>query len=492
MNNITRIRYQLLGPELIQKCLSPGGLSEKDLEERLEYLISEGVLKRCDLKYFKNLCQLSQTPPCLNEEDKKILQNIESTEIGNLVKQSLLQIKRIFPKDINLICFMKNIETFQNVTNYNEFDIISKILNYKSLLIKSVYEAGGNDSLISLDNLVEIYNSNKRMFDRMYSYFTNFKRNQMIQKEVFYTPNPTPFMAYLKFIQYYDDQTNGNIYFLGDSVFKFKMVYDLLKPDNTSKSIKFSGNKFLNKDLEDIFIESNINHEFMDDLILNAKDYYHNNKEIIDGLFLKLKKDEKIVIFDYLTSGVSLLTLVDFLKILNDKILEDEFKIRNNESIIFEKILFVNLHSYVEPERIFKILGKKINFITYEMDMDSFFFYHFINSDKLLTSNLCSRCIPKYSPELWNKKTEVYLEENSSIRYKNFLGCNISNLEIIIFLNFVLAGVLDINKIKLESGGKRDNRCEAITLDINNLIKGLNITPGDEENVYDIFYKIDF
>ena len=487
--NVFKIRNRLLGPELIKKCLSQQGISEEDLKNRHKFLIKKGVLNNCDLDKFKNLCDLSEIPPCFHQNDLEILQQIEKDEIGNLVNQFLYKLKRNVPRDIKLICFVNNISTFINVSNYYEFNIFCKILQYKSILINLIYRESGNNSLILLESLNNIYQKNNTKLNEMYSYFFNEKKNSTIQKEVFYTPEPLPILVFLKFIQYYDNLVNGNIYFLGDSLYKFKIMYDLLKPENNSKLIKFSGNKFLSKEVENIFSENNINTDFVDNLKKNAEEYYFKNQTLIDNIFDNLKKRKKIVIFDYLTSGVSLLTLIEFFKYLNENVIRDNLKIENFNDVILKRVLFVNLHSYIETKRIISILEGRINFVTYEMDIDPFFFYHFINSDKFLTSNLCSRCVPKYSPDLWKENIEVYKEE---MDYLNYLGCNISNLEIIIFLNFILKNKLDLDKIIISKGSTNDKKCEAITINKDNLVEGLNIIQNDNKNEYNIYYKIDF
>ena len=76
--------------------------------------------------------------------------------------------------------------------------------------------------------------------------------------------------------------------------------------------------------------------------------------------------------------------------------------------------------------------------------------------------------------------------------YLNYLGCNIYNLEIIIFLNFILKNKLDLDKIIISKGSTNDKKCEAITINKDNLVEGLNIIQNDNKNEYNIYYKIDF
>lgn len=483
MNNILTLRSILLGPDLINKCLSDEGVSEDELNKRIIFLQSQNIITDCDIKKLKNLCKLNEIPTCLSDKLDKLL-NLQNNEVGNTFKQIFIEIFQKLPKDINLYCLYDNFQQLKNIRDMYQLNKINTILKYKYLLIIILYNKQGNNKLLKLDKLKQIFIDNKESLLQIYKIINRMGRDAQLQKEVFYTFNYKPVLAFLKILEYYSNNYNNNLYFLGDSVYKFKIMYDLVYPNNGSQIIKFSGNMFIDKNLDNIFDEKNIDQNYLSLLKQNSEKYYYNNKNLIDNLFEKLIKKEKIIIIDYITTGVSLLTLIYFLSYLNSNFMNR--KIKDFNKIVLDQIIFVNLHTYLEIENIFKNLQNKINFISYEMDIDSFFFNHFTNSDKLLLSNLCSRCIPKYSPELWDDPdSEVYIETNSESNYKNYLGCNISNLEIIIFLNNIKNN-LNINDIVLTDGKLKG---EIVTTNQDYIIKNLeykNIDDKEIELSYDI------
>ena len=99
-------------------------------------------------------------------------------------------------------------------------------------------------------------------------------------------------------------------------------------------------------------------------------------------------------------------------------------------------MLMNTLHSFPFP----------VIWIAQKMDWDAL-----LNLDNTILSNLCSRCIPKYPPEKWTYNYQIF---EDPIDGPNYLGCNLSSMEIYLYLVTIFNGLsnININNIEVTKG----------------------------------------
>lgn len=268
-----------------------------------------------------------------------------------------------------------NIKELQ--TNIFKFNNI--ICNYQ-LLFKFFYE---NTKFKNIDFYTKVQNLPYE-FLVIYKYFTNLKK----------------YNDYIKFS-------------LGDSLDKFNFLWNIIHQENDIIiQIPFSGSMFDNIDEH----EYKINSSNTVNILSNYEDLIKNNSNF--KLLVKLLKTNKVLITDYIASGKAFETLL---------ILLDYYEI-NLDNLYF---LFISYTDNIE-ERIKNLIHTK-----YEKK------YNFKNINFIILNNVLnryytnsedtnSRCIPKYSYDLWQYKIKdietKFLEKNMG-----YYNCNLHRFGYILF-----------------------------------------------------------
>lgn len=318
----------------------------------------------------------------------------------------------------------------------NEYNMLKKIefinnsfydLLSKNNGIKNVLKMSEISNILGNTNIDDVYIK--------YNEISNATNILQLQKFIFVPENIDPILFFIEIMKSYSD---NDCYVIGDSCLKFKNMCEMLKIDNID-IIYFSGNMFNNRD------NTNINIKYKQIMETNYINYYQNNKKLIDKIFSRLgdKSHKKVIIYDYIFSGVSTLTFIEFLKLLNIKY----FKIDEFENIIKNKIIFINY--FITGDELAEIkkgiydITKQLllpqinlNYILIYLDFDVEMRNHFVHSDyfdQSLNSKICSRCVSSYKASEWDKPpSEVYIDDIDSF---NYIGCNLNKMYIYLFLS---------------------------------------------------------
>lgn len=343
------------------------------------------------------------------------------------------------------------------------YKILESIENINKILTKLISDNNGLKEVLTMDkikeilkkyisdasnpNIIEVYNNIMKYVINKPDFFNDFN-SKKISKEDFrkiydiynkikaiitehtFIPIGNSTLFFTKIISEYAEQYE--CYFLGDSVYKFKNMMEILRPDITFNSILFSGNMYNKKTGE-------VKLDFQDKMKAFIRNYYDNNKAMMDKLFTALISKKRICIFDFVETGYSILTFIYFIKLLNTLV----FKIDNIEFAIKHYILFINfVHNDIYTKKTFKaiskILGEPnviINYILININLEDNLWRHMVNSDATL---LCARCLPYYPPSDWVHSYPVYKEDikiGEEYEYiDNYLGCNLNKFYLYIYL----------------------------------------------------------
>jgi hypothetical protein len=345
----------------------------------------------------------------------------------------------------------------------NSYVTLEMVENINKILTKLISENNGLKEVLTMDkikeilkkyitdesnpNIIELYNNIMKYVINKPNFINDYE-SKKISKEDFrklydvyykiretiiahtFIPIGNSTLFFIKMINEYAD--SYDCYFLGDSVYKFKNMMEILRPDITFNSILFSGNMY-NKTTGEIKLD------FQEKMKTFITNYYDNNKLMMDKLFTALISKKRICIFDFVETGYSILTFIYFIKLLNTLV----FKIENIDFVIKHYILFINfVHNNVYTKKTFKVISKIlgepnviINYLLININLEDNLWKHMVNSDSTL---LCARCVPYYPPSDWVRSYPVYEEDiKSGEDYKyidNYLGCNLNKFYLYIYL----------------------------------------------------------
>ena len=233
------------------------------------------------------------------------------------------------------------------------------------------------------------------------------------------------------------------------------MMNDLINNKNSNNIIKFSGNMYKS----DINI---IDTEYEEQIIQNIDLFYINNKVIIDDIFMS---KNQVIIFDFAISGLSLLTFKRCIKLINEKY----FHNNDFDKFFLEKIHFVIISVNEQFHKVVSNIKDKVNFSMVSIDnLDNF--VHFGNSDNTKLSALCSRCVPKFLPTEWFNPNNIFIDTNNE---ENYIGCNINNVYIYAYINFLFRDDKKMTEIKEMPKFGTDN--EYIYMETNKISQYKNI-----------------
>lgn len=469
----------------LQNFIKFGGANENKC---IKYL-NQSIIDQESLYYIEKILSLSY--------DKMIGKFIDLTtakkgseltedEIRRLKLEIYNQIRRQFliPKKYDeLLRYLQEYNIMPiDIKNFNDFklkynnDVINekiendpKIFYYKKIkyintaFINKLKENNGDRINLSMSQIKEIFLQfnddidNFKVILKNYSDVTLYPKINNIEdseynefyKLMFTTSNPNPIYVFLKIIK---DYSKYDSYFLGGSNTKFKYMMDILMPENTFEVIPFSGNMFRERKKE------NLDVEFQRKINDNYELYYHHNKALIDKIFNKIKND-KIVIYDYIHSGVSILTFKYLIELINNKYFHYE-----NFEECFKNIIFIGYvgEYLINKSEFNKILlnmgepGENINYLLLNLSIETDFAFHFYHSDEfggfnpLIVSNICSRCTPGYDPEKWVREvSDIFFDKDD--RAPNYIGCNLNKMYIMLFLLYNFKNSLDtIDQLRIE------------------------------------------
>jgi hypothetical protein len=331
---------------------------------------------------------------------------------------------------------LKKIEFINN----SFYDLLNKNNGIQNVLkmseISNIFENINRDEL----NIEDLYIK--------YNEISNTPNIMQLKKFIFVPENIDPILFFIEIMKSYSD---NDCYVIGDSCLKFKNMCEILKIDNID-IIYFSGNMFNNRD------HTNINTEYKQIMDTNYIYYYQNNKKLIDKIFCRLKdkSHKKVIIYDYIFSGVSILTFIEFLKLLN----KEYFNIDEFENIIKNKIIFINYFITSDEladikKGIYNITKQlllpqiNLNYILIYLDFDVEIRNHFVHSDYFdhygsFNTKICSRCVSSYKASEWNNPpSEVYIDDVDSL---NYIGCNLNKMYIYLFLSNIYLKNYNIKK----------------------------------------------
>jgi hypothetical protein len=375
----------------------------------------------------------------MNYYNKYLKYKNKYTKLKNQIGGYDIKCEKLLDIDIN------KYESDKNISK-----VLREIKKYNNEFLSLIKDNDGSMKILSNDeikhimkdiDLINIHNFYDRILvdNNFMLYFA---------KHVFITENVNEYLFFIKVYNYYSN--NYPVFILGDSLYKLKKMYDFITNTNNDNVIKFSGNMF-DKNID------KLDNKYIIPYNENINEFYEENKKFIDIIFDSLNNLElpKIIIFDFSLKGFSLLTFIECLKKIN----EEQFYIYYIDDIktkIKNKLLFISFVMFTDSlEEIIKNIGQpkeKLDYILFSFnDIDTSFISHFINSDRSSSSQLCSRCVPKYEPKQWKIHEDIFIDitdENES--YKNYLGCNLNNVYVYIFLHYLFQSAnFDINNIKL-------------------------------------------
>ena len=330
----------------------------------------------------------------------------------------------------------------------DEYKMLKKIEFINNNFYDILNKNNGIQNVLKMSEISNIFeNTNMKVIYDKYNEISDASNILQFQKFIFVPENIDPILFFIEIMKSYSD---NDCYVIGDSCLKFKNMCEILKIDNID-IIYFSGNMFNNRDI------TNINIEYKQTMDTNYIYYYQNNKKLIDKIFCRLgdKSHKKVIIYDYIFTGVSTLTFIEFLKLLNI----EYFKIDDFENIIKNKIIFINYFITIDEladikKAIHKITNQlllpqiNLNYILIYLDFDPEMRNHFVHSDYFdhvgSNSNICSRCVSSYKASEWNNPpSEVYIDEKDSF---NYIGCNLNKMYIYLFLSNIYLKKYSIKK----------------------------------------------
>jgi len=214
------------------------------------------------------------------------------------------------------------------VTNHNGLNELLEMKKIKDILKKYLSES-------SKSGFIDI----PKLYDNIINYTKPI--NYPKEKELFvinkytkstldyhtFMSNKNSILFFLKIMNEYLNIYDG--YFLGDSPYKFKNMMEILRPDLILNFVLFSGSYYDRK-------IKKIKEGYIDKMKASIDDYHLNNKEIMDKLFSNLLEtsSKKIVIFDFIDTGYSILTFVEFLKLIAPFTADAVPKVRPPEDIL--------------------------------------------------------------------------------------------------------------------------------------------------------------
>lgn len=241
--------------------------------------------------------------------------------------------------------------------------------------------------------------------------------------------------------------TENNVYFLGDSMYKLKLFYELYSFNSNSIKVNlpvilFSGNIFsteLSSTTPESFSKINtyirekrtifsisdcdderIDKEYCTNILNNINNFYNKNKEFITNIFTNIMSGKISYIFDYTQSGKSVYTFTEVLKLIAYLHFTESPKLQEliNTKICFVLYVILTDQLHMIEENVLY----NINYIILDMDAEDFI--SFINSEIS-----CSRCLAKYGSEKWTEDNAAEIYEDPTLgNRKNYLGCNINKL----------------------------------------------------------------
>jgi len=369
-----------------------------------------------------------------------------------------------------------------------EYKILDKINFINLIFIDLIRKSEGfnkNLDMKIIKNIINIYSEKDNIiFNKIKKYYNEIKEFKTISKKdnyMFVVNNSKPILFFLQIMKSYSYSFNDS-YIIGDSCAKFKYMYDILIPNNNIDIIYFSGKMYKKEDEED--------EEYIRLMNENCLKYYENNKLVMEKIFynLSLTISKKIILYDFIGSGESLLTFIELLILINN----NKFHLSNFKNIIKEKILFV-LFTNFKNTKIINTLPDDINYIIIGLQIDYNDFSTFLNSDNFLgESKICSRCIPSYKVDKWKYiPGDIYIDD---IDGPNYIGCNLNKLYLYLFLICCLGNIInptfdmiDTNDINCWINGDYNLFSSYIkNLDLD---KKLYLEDEDIDNLYEIRVK---
>jgi hypothetical protein len=316
-----------------------------------------------------------------------------------------------------------------------------------------------NDRLISIKDLQTNIIKLQNVICNYQLLFKFFYENNKFKNIDFYTKIQKlsdEFFLIYKYFSYLENYNDYIKFSLGDSLDKFNFLWNIIHQQNDIIiQIPFSGSMFDNINE----YEYKINSSSTVNILSNYNDLIKNNHNF--KLLVKLLKTNKVLITDYIASGKSFETLL---------ILLDYYEV-NLDNLYF---LFISYTDNIENKIRDLINNKyeKYNFNNIEfIILDNVINRYYTNSE-----DTNSRCVPKYSYDLWQYKIKdietKFLENNMG-----YYNCNLHRF------GYLLFSICFYYKFITKNTFDKENNDSVIKKKINNFIT--NMTGG----YYDKYIK---
>ncbi|QKF94763.1 HAD-like protein [Fadolivirus algeromassiliense] len=274
-----------------------------------------------------------------------------------------------------------------------------------------------------------------------------FPLNQILSKD-----NIIMTFSYFKYIEMFYNQEDSIVYSLGDSLDKLNFIWNLYN-DKKIINIPFSGSMYENIEKSEkikLLTESEL-------LMYGESDNLIKNNKKFSEMLQHIKSGKKILITDFGHSGKAYLTIINLLNKMGVKNYKDVFYLHITPSIdeIENNILLNNIS--VNINRIY---------------IDELPHFYYTNSDRI--ENGFTRCVPRYSVDLWNgPPDDVWKNEFE----KNYYLCNLHRCLLLIALCCVNKNYIE-NKYSFVLKGETKEKYTEIktnnSIEINTFINSIS------------------